>query len=168
MSLGSNLGERLGYLRLALKSMSKSSGIEILRTSSVYEAEPVDFLDQPKFLNAAVMIRSKIGPLLLLRVLKAIETEVGRIPRARWHEREIDIDIVFYGDLRVDSENLTIPHPRAHQRKFVLMPMAEIEPGYVHPVLNKTVSELLDECPDNSHVVRIEELKLPADYANGI
>lgn len=163
LSLGSNLGDRLRYIKVGLESISKSSGVEVLKTSSIYESDPVDYVNQPAFLNLAAEIQTHIGPLLLLRVLKAIETEVGRIPRERSHEREFDVDIIFYGNLQVDSENLVIPHPRAHLRRFVLVPIAEIAPDYVHPVFKKTINQLLMDCPDKSRVVKIEELNWTAE-----
>ncbi len=166
--LGSNLGDRAGYLSKGLQSIRNSAGIELLEISSVYESDPVDYLDQPKFLNLAAKIRTMIGPLLLLRVLKSIETQVGRVPRETSHEREFDVDIIFYGNMEVDSESLVIPHPRAHQRRFVLEPLSEIAAEFVHPVFVKTVGELLTECPDESHVDKITDLHLPLENSDGL
>lgn len=161
LSLGSNLGDRIGYLNKSLDSIAGLDGVTLLKKSHVYETDPVGVLDQPPFLNMAACIVTSLEPEELLEALKEIETGVGRIHRGRWREREIDIDIVFYDGLSISSERLTIPHERAHLRRFVLKPLADIAPEFEHPILHETVAQLLAECPDNSGVRRFRD-KHPA------
>jgi len=158
LSLGSNLGDRLGYLKEGLDLVLTLPDTNLLKISAVYETEPVDFADQPRFLNLAACIHTKLEPHELLHLLKDLERKIGRVHRDRWSAREIDIDIIFYGDYKIDSDDLIIPHPRAHLRKFVLQPLSEIAPEFRHPVAHKTVEQLLKECVDNSSVTRLEEL----------
>lgn len=161
LSLGSNLGDRLTYLRQAVESISGIPGVNLQKVSSVYETEPVGISDQPDFFNMAAAIRTQLEPLELLKNLKEIEGKMGRIHRERWREREIDIDIIFYEDRTINSAELTVPHANAHLRRFVLAPLAEIAPAFRHPVFHETVAQLLDECADRSAVRRLQELGHP-------
>jgi 2-amino-4-hydroxy-6-hydroxymethyldihydropteridine diphosphokinase len=154
---GSNLGDRDGFLRKGFDMVSHLQESKIMTASGIYETEPVEVTDQPLFLNVAARISTSLTPVKLLAKLKEIEAMVGRIARGRWREREIDIDIIFYGKEELESNELTIPHPKAHLRRFVLQPLNEIAPDYVHPIFLKTVSRLLRECQDTSSVVRIGE-----------
>ena len=155
--LGSNIGDRSSYLKRALEILSATSGVEMRLSSGIYETEAVEIKDQPDFLNSAVSISTCLTPSGLLRMIKGIEASLGRVDRGRWREREIDIDIVFFGDVVQNSGDLTIPHPKAHLRRFVLEPLNEIAATFVHPVLKKTVSELLSCCPDLSAVIRVAD-----------
>ncbi len=157
LMFGTNLGDRYGFLRKAFDSVASLPRVRLLRTSGIYETEPVGVTEQPLFLNAAAGISTSFTPSELLRNLKEAEERIGRTRRERWHEREIDIDIIFYGEEIIQTDELTIPHPRAHLRRFVLQPVNEIAPTYVHPVFHKTVSQLLRECADNAAVTRIGE-----------
>ncbi len=152
LSLGSNLGDRIGYLNKGIDSIARLGGVALLKSSQAYETDPVGVLDQPPFLNMAAGIVTSLAPEELLAALKEIETSIGRIHRDRWREREIDIDIIFYDGLIVSSEKLAIPHERAHLRRFVLKPLADIAPEFEHPILHETVAQLLAKCPDNSGV----------------
>jgi len=116
-------------------------GIAVVKASSVWETNPVPD-DQPRFLNAAVAAQTTLGPEELLKTLKQIERDLGRRPTRRWGPRIIDLDILFYGDLRLDTPDLTIPHPEASDRRFVLVPLAEICPGPL-PVIGRTAEDLL-------------------------
>ncbi|MCL5267259.1 MAG: 2-amino-4-hydroxy-6-hydroxymethyldihydropteridine diphosphokinase [Bacteroidetes bacterium] len=158
--LGSNIGDRIGYLKKSVSSISALSRSRRVELSAVYESEPVGYTDQPKFLNLAAVISTPINAHELLFRLKDIERTMGRIPRERWREREIDIDIIFYGGSQINTDDLTVPHPRAHLRRFVLLPLYEIAPGFIHPSFNKTVKQLLDECEDRSEVARFETLSV--------
>ncbi len=158
LSLGSNLGDRMGYMKRTIDSIAGLREVEVRRISRVFETEPVGMIDQPMFLNMAVGVVTSLPPEELLARLKIIEKAIGRVDRPRWREREIDIDIIFYDRVAVKSDKLTIPHERAHLRRFVLEPLSEIAPEFEHPVLHKTVTELLAECPDKSAVRLRREL----------
>ena len=141
LALGTNLGDRLVNLRAAINALPPD--INVLAESKIYETPPWGYEDQPTFLNMAVKCETDLDAASLLKRLKQIEVEVGRVESFRWGPRQIDIDILFYDDLILESESLTIPHPRLHERAFVLIPLADIAVDFVHPVLNKTIKELL-------------------------
>ena len=149
LGLGSNLGNRLKNLRDAVSCLNKI--LSIKSKSFVYETEPWGVLDQPKFLNACVLCEAEsIEPVKLLKSVKAIERELGREANIRWGARKIDIDILFIDDLIFDNtrevaqNNLKIPHENLHNRGFVLVPLCDIIPDWIHPVMNKSVRELLN------------------------
>jgi 2-amino-4-hydroxy-6-hydroxymethyldihydropteridine diphosphokinase len=144
IGLGSNVGDRLGALRRA-SSLLKRKGVEILRKSDVFETPPVGLTEQPRFLNACVLVKTSMDPQLLLAQLKEIEVAVGRQDRGPWGPREIDLDILYIDDLAIRDGELEIPHPRMHERAFVLLPLSQIAPHWRHPILGKTVEELLKE-----------------------
>jgi 2-amino-4-hydroxy-6-hydroxymethyldihydropteridine diphosphokinase len=127
VGLGSNLGDRLANLKAAVAALRGSVGIEVVRTSSVYETEPVGVEDQPRFLNAVVELRSDLSATELLGRLKGIEQEIGRTEGERWGPREIDLDLLLYGDELIDSGGLVVPHPEMKRRSFVLVPLLEID-----------------------------------------
>jgi len=142
LGLGSNLGDRKQNLAQALELVSQQVVVEQL--SSVYETEPVGYKQQSLFLNAVCRISTELSPERLLGLAKEIEAKLGRIPSFPNAPRLIDIDILFYGDEVVSSRELIVPHPRLAERAFVLVPLAEIAPGLVHPKSGKTIRELLD------------------------
>jgi 2-amino-4-hydroxy-6-hydroxymethyldihydropteridine diphosphokinase len=156
LGLGSNVGKRLYNLEKALVSLSKL-GINIKKKSSIYETQPKGIQDQPWFLNQVVEIETGLDPDELLKTIKKIEQEMGRKTIERDGPRLIDIDILLAEGEIFDSDELKIPHPRLLKRKFALMPLIEIAPGAVHPILNKTVKELGAECADTA-AVRIFQL----------
>ena len=141
LGLGSNLGDRVGNLASAVERLSQK--ITIKKLSSVYETEPVYYKEQPLYLNAVLSAVTKLDPFELLRFVKSIESTLGRQPSFRNAPRTIDIDILFYGDQVAETAELIIPHHRIAERAFVLVPLAEIAPRLVHPLLQKRVSELL-------------------------
>ena len=141
VGLGSNVGDRLGSLRDAVVALRATDGMEIVATSSVYETDPVG-PEQPDFLNAVVELDTDLAAEELLRVFKAIESKLGRVTRGRWGPREIDIDLLAYGDRTIDSGELTVPHPQIAARAFVLAPFEEIAPAYDIPAVGDTSSLL--------------------------
>ena len=153
IGLGSNLGDRAGNLLLAVRGIL-NAGLEMSRCSAIYETEPVGEGPQPPFLNMVAEVSGTSAPAadkLLARLLR-VEYALGRIRNARMGPRTIDLDLLLYKNETSDTEFLTLPHPRLHQRRFVLVPLAEIAPHLVHPVLKKNMSTLLAETQDRSSV----------------
>lgn len=141
LALGTNLGDRLANLRAAIHALAPH--VNVLAESRIYETPPWGYADQPAFLNMAVKAETSLGPESLLKRLKQLEVRLGREASFRYGPRRIDLDILFYDDLVLESETLTIPHPRLHERAFVLVPLMDLAPNLIHPVLKKSVAELL-------------------------
>lgn len=141
LSLGSNLGNRTANLRAAIAAMPPT--INVLGESPTYETPPWGYTEQPAFLNLALKGETDLTPLELLVFLKSVETQVGRVASFRYGPRQIDLDILFYNSLVLETPRLFIPHPRLHERAFVLVPLADLAPDLRHPVFGKTISELL-------------------------
>ena len=154
LSLGSNLGDRAAHLRAAVERLSEAGTVKA--TSSFYETEPVDFRDQPWFLNCVVALETGKTPRELLAHALAIEEKMGRRRTRDKGPRTIDIDILLYGDRVIDEPGLKIPHLAMQERRFVLEPLAEIAPEAFHPVLKKTALELLVELPAGQRVRRVD------------
>lgn len=150
LSLGSNVGNREAHLHDAIVQLETIGRIKAV--SSIYETEPVEFTQQSNFLNCAVALETSETPASLIAGLLEIERRLGRERIQKKGPRTIDIDILLYGDLVLDSANLTIPHPAMTQRRFVLEPLAEIAPDALHPVAKKTIHQLLNELPDGQKV----------------
>jgi 2-amino-4-hydroxy-6-hydroxymethyldihydropteridine diphosphokinase len=141
-------------LRAALRCLKDSAGLEVVRTSDVFETAPWGVTDQPYFLNACVLTKCALQPEELLELLKSVEVKMGRAATRRWGERVIDIDILTMDSLTHDSPDLRIPHKDMHRRDFVLIPLAQILPGWVHPVTGRRVDEMVIEMA-NIQCVRI-------------
>ena len=135
VGLGANLGDRERTIAEAVRLLSERDGITVVAVSSLRETDPVGVVDQPRFLNGAVLVETESSPRELLDALLAVEHELGRVRDRRWGPRTIDLDLLVYGDVRLDEPGLTVPHPRLHERRFALEPLAELDPGLVIPGL---------------------------------
>jgi 2-amino-4-hydroxy-6-hydroxymethyldihydropteridine diphosphokinase len=152
LGIGTNLGKRENNLDAAIKRIEENIG-PVLKYSSIYETEPWGFKAENQFLNMVIMVKTNLSPFFLLEQIMNIESSLGRVRSTeRYSSRLIDIDILFYEDIIIDDQNLKIPHLLLDKRRFVLVPLCEIAPGLIHPVLNKTMLELLEICEDKSEV----------------
>ncbi len=155
LSLGSNLGDRVGHIQEALKKLGER-GLKVCRVSSFYRTEPVDFRPQPWFVNCVAEVETDLMPLRLLATLQSIERALGRRPGIAKGPRPIDIDILLYDNRVVRTADLTIPHRRLEERRFVLIPLAELAANLRHPVSERTVLDMLGSTKDNSQVIRLK------------
>lgn len=145
VALGSNVGDREEYIEQAVFLIGKIKGVEILKRSSNHETEPEGDSDQTAYINAALELKTELPPKKLLNEFTTIENALGRERETEWGPRTIDIDLLFYGNMIVSDDNLQIPHPLVHERTFVLEPMKEIAPEFIHPVMEKTIEDLYEE-----------------------
>jgi 2-amino-4-hydroxy-6-hydroxymethyldihydropteridine diphosphokinase len=145
LALGTNLGDRPANLQAAIAALPPA--VQVTAQSLVYETPPWGYTDQPAFLNMALRADTALEPLILLTYLKTLEIELGRVESFRYGPRQIDLDILFYDHLVLETPELVIPHPRLQERAFVLIPLAEIAPNLIHPLAGKTISDLLKHIP---------------------
>lgn len=151
LQLGTNLGDRLDLLYQAAQAIARRCG-EVVETSPVYETAAWGVTEQPDFLNQVLTVRTDLEPQVLLDTVLAIERELGRERVQRWGSRLIDIDILYYGDTVLNTPQLSLPHPWLHRRRFVLVPLVDLAPDFVHPILDKTNAELLAALSDDGEV----------------
>ncbi len=152
LGIGTNLGDRESNLKAAVASIEEHVGIVVMQ-SSVYETEPWGFESDEQFLNIVVKVETGLSSSGLLGRILMIESVLGRVRNEKqYSSRVIDIDILFYSDIVVDEVSLIIPHPKIQQRRFILVPLCEIDPGFIHPVLKKPLSSILEMCEDKSYV----------------
>ena len=144
IALGSNIGDRAANIKKAVDLIAASGAVTVVRSSHLYETRPWGVEDQPDFINAVIEVRTTLAPAALLAHLKGVEAQMGRVATERWGPRIIDADIIFYGARVVMEEGLSIPHARMRERAFVLVPLCECAPTLIHPVVGRTIKELLD------------------------
>ncbi len=158
LSLGSNTGDREKNIRNACFLLEKAD-IKILKASSLYETQPVDYSPQPWFLNQVLEVSAGLLPHALLDVIKTIETKLGRLKTTSKGPRKIDVDIILAGEIVLENTRLIIPHPQMHKRNFVLVPLSDVAPDVVHPVLKKTIKSLALVSDDPSEIRKYQSPK---------
>jgi 2-amino-4-hydroxy-6-hydroxymethyldihydropteridine diphosphokinase len=159
IALGANLGDRLATLQHAAILLAESPAIELLAASSAWDTAPVGPPDQPRYLNAAVAVRTTLGPRAVLETLLEIERRFGRVRSgSQWTARTLDLDIIIFGNAILAEPDLALPHPRFRERAFVLLPLAEIAPEARDPVTGESVESLLRACPGRSDAVKVGPL----------
>jgi len=152
--LGTNLGDRLTTLQHAREAISEAVG-PVLLQSSLYEMAAWGITDQPSYLNQVLKVLTPFSPEEVLQSTQAIELRLGRVRREKWGSRVIDIDLLYFDSISLATDRLTLPHPFLHQRRFPLVPLAEVAPELIHPLLQKTSRQLLEECRDTGSVQRL-------------
>ena len=155
IAIGTNIEPRLERMHQAFDSLVQFGSIE--KKSSIYETAPYGFTEQANFLNAVVLLRTELDLASIHSALKTLENELGRTERQRWHEREIDFDILFYDDVIMNSLLLTVPHKELQNRSFVLVPLNEIASDFLHPILKKNISSLLEELQYDKNSIQLVE-----------
>ncbi|WP_394239398.1 2-amino-4-hydroxy-6-hydroxymethyldihydropteridine diphosphokinase [Niallia oryzisoli] len=152
LSLGTNMGNRIKNLEEALKRLQNDYPIEVVNVSSIYETDPVGYEEQDLFLNMAVQVKTSLSPYQLLEACLQTEKELGRKREIRWGPRTIDLDILLYNDENITSEMLIVPHPRMHERSFVIIPLLEISPNIMLPTLKQPLCKIADHLSDKEGV----------------
>ncbi len=156
IGLGSNLGDRIHFLQKGITALEAIPMTHVVSVSSVYETEPVGLEEQPPYLNAVAEVQMFIDPVELVTMLKAIEEQIGRTESIRWGPREVDLDLLYYGERILREGMCIIPHPEITNRRFVLVPLAEIAADFIDPSRGLPIREVLAHCADTSGVVRTE------------
>ena len=159
IALGSNRGNRINYFKAAIEGIRRDSKIEIVKSSPVYETKAFGKTDQPNFLNAVVQLNTSYNLLGLLNCLKNLELELGRTAAEKWGQREIDLDLLFFNQEIYSDEKLSVPHYGIQDRDFVLIPLCDIAPNFVHPVLNQKISDICSDIISKT-IIRKTRFKL--------
>jgi 2-amino-4-hydroxy-6-hydroxymethyldihydropteridine diphosphokinase len=155
IGIGSNLGDKIAHCEKAISEILKIDQHKLLGRSSFFNTRPIGYTAQDWFVNSVIKIETDLEPIDLYRMLKTIETRLGRKETFRGGPRVIDLDLLLFDDRRIETEELQVPHPRFHERQFVLIPLSEIDPNLIHPILKKTVGELLEEIKEDQGVEKI-------------
>lgn len=158
LSLGTNIEDRLAYLKAALQYLKEQETITVEKMSSIYETDPVGYEDQAPFLNMVIQVTTSETPQGLLEKILQIEKKLGRIRLFRWAPRTIDLDILLYNQDNIETEQLIVPHPRMHERLFVLIPLLEIDDRLLHPTIGKEFKRILGEIPTDKGVRRWKQI----------
>ena len=159
IGIGSNLGDKRGNCSNALNALAAKNEITLLSASSLYYTEPYGDIEQDWFVNSVAKVETELNPFDFLKLLKTIEIEFGRVREEKGGPRTLDLDMLFYDDLVIRTDVLTIPHPLAHERAFALVPLMEIEPALIHPVFQMSVVELLNDLNDGKRVQPLQNQK---------
>jgi len=155
IGIGSNIGDKAGNCEKAISELLKLDRHQLLAKSSLYKTQPVGYTSQDWFVNGVIKIGTELEPFVLLRSLKALEVQMGRTETFHWGPRVIDLDLLLYDEETIRTGELEIPHARLHERQFVLIPLAEIDPSYIHPLLKRTVGELAKGLKEDQGIEKI-------------
>ena len=155
IGIGSNIGDKLNHCEKAISEILKADRHKLLAKSSLFKTQPVGYASQDWFVNGVIKLETDLEPPELLRTLKTIESQLGRAQTFRWGPRTIDLDILFFDDIEIHTEELQIPHPLIQNRQFVLVPLVQIDRNFIHPVLKRTIQELLDNLKEDQGVEKL-------------
>jgi 2-amino-4-hydroxy-6-hydroxymethyldihydropteridine diphosphokinase len=156
IGIGSNIGDKVGQCERAISEILKVDRHKLLARSSFFKTQPIGYKDQDWFINGVIKIETDLNPHELLKDLKAIESKLGRVETFRWGPRFIDLDLLFFDHEEIKTEDLCVPHPHLHKRQFVLIPMAEIDRDFIHPVFKRTIQDLLDNLQEDQGVEKFQ------------
>lgn len=152
LSIGSNVGDRSEYIKEAIRLLHEEKEVKVLQTSSLYETAPIGYIDQPQFLNAVILVNTGLSAVELLNVCQEIEWKLGRKREIRWGPRTLDLDILLYNHENIETERLSVPHPRMVGRAFVLVPLLEINPTIMLPTTDTPLNDILEKLEDKEGV----------------
>lgn len=158
IGIGSNIGDKINFCKKAVSEILKMDSNKIIAKSSLYKTKPIGFIAQDWFVNGVIKIETELGPFGLLYALRNIEFNLGRKKTFHWGPRTIDLDILLFNERVITTEELKIPHPHLHKRQFVLVPLVEIDRNIFHPILKRTVVELLEDLSEDQGVEKISDI----------
>ena len=161
IGIGSNVGDKAGQCERGISEILKLDRHRLLARSSLYKTQPIGYSEQDWFINLVIKIETEMDAPALFWSLKEIESRLGRVKTLRWGPRSIDLDILFFNDYQIQTDELTVPHPLIQDRQFVLIPLAEIDPDFTHPVLKETIQQLLERFKEDQGVERVPDTRVP-------